>query len=466
MRLFEVLNLAKNYLILGVIGLILIAIIYFVFFRRFLKNHVDFNIKKVTVFSILFCYIVIVIGATIFMRSEDYGHANLNLFSSYIEAWNNYSKSYWRNIILNILMFMPLGFLLPIFNDKLKNPFLTLGIGFLFTLGIETTQYITKRGIFELDDIMNNWIGALLGYTLIMFLFTLFSKTKRKLLKLIFYILPTLIAIFVGYKIIETYNSQRFGNLSSNYNYVYDMSNVSLDSEVKFIDSEKNEKNVYILNRLSNEDALKFAQDFFEKLGTTVDESDINTYDNEIFFTSSNKRYKINIYLNGGVYNFIDFKCSENIINKKMDEKDVVKVLQKYNIKFYHATKFEEQKEDEEALSAYSFLIDLNENNDNLTDGKLTVSQSNEMFNIDNYIYNYKYYGTFKVISQKQAYERIKAGRFNSYELYNIKSILIRSIKLCYQLDSKGYYQPVYRFECTIDGDGRAIFIPALEDIN
>ncbi|ETJ39643.1 hypothetical protein Q604_UNBC06485G0001, partial [human gut metagenome] len=36
---------------------------------------------------------------------------------------------------------------------------------------------------------------------------------------------------------------------------------------------------------------------------------------------------------------------------------------------------------------------------------------------------------------------------------------------LCYQLDSKGYYQPVYRFECTIDREGRPIFIPALEEV-
>ena len=74
-------------------------------------------------------------------------------------------------------------------------------------------------------------------------------------------------------------------------------------------------------------------------------------------------------------------------------------------------------------------------------------------------------FGKYKIISQEEAYDKIKAGQFNSYELYNIKSILIRSIKLCYQLDSKGYYQPVYRFECTIDGEGRPIFIPALEEI-
>ena len=221
MRLLQVINLARDYLGLGVIGLIFIGIIYILFFRKFFKNHVKANIKKVIVFCILFCYIVIVIGATIFIRAGVYEHANLHLFSSYIEAWNNYSKSYWRNIILNILMFVPFGFLLPLFSEKFKKCYITLSLGFLFTLGIETTQYITKRGIFEVDDIMNNFIGALIGYSLVMFILLIISKEKTKLksLKLIICILPTLIAIFAGYKINNAYNMQEFGNLSSNYNY-------------------------------------------------------------------------------------------------------------------------------------------------------------------------------------------------------------------------------------------------------
>ena len=86
MRLLQVINLARDYLGLGVIGLIFIGIIYILFFRKFFKNHVKANIKKVIVFCILFCYIVIVIGATIFIRAGVYEHANLHLFSSYIEA--------------------------------------------------------------------------------------------------------------------------------------------------------------------------------------------------------------------------------------------------------------------------------------------------------------------------------------------------------------------------------------------
>ena len=467
MRLFQVINLARDYLVLGIIGLIFIGIIYFIFFRRFLKNHMQTNIKKVIIFCILFCYIVIVIGATIFIRPGVYEHANLNLFSSYIEAWNNYSKSYWRNIILNILMFVPFGFLLPLFSDRFKKFYWTLSLGFLFTFGIEATQYITKRGIFEVDDIMNNWIGAIIGYSLVMFLLTSISKekTKFKTLKLIIYLLPTLGVIFASYKINDIYNSQRFGNLSSNYNYVYDMSKVSLNSKVELKDDEDKEKKVYTLNRLSAEDALNFAQDFFKKLGTSVDKSNIDTYDNQILYSSSDGRYKIMVYLNGGAYSFTDFNCSDNVINQNMDRESVIAALKKYNVKPCDIAEFEQEKEDNKKLSSYRFYVDLNEKNNKLTDGYLTISQSDEILNIYNYIYTYKSYGKYKIISQEEAYDKIKAGQFNSYELYNIKSILIRSIKLCYQLDSKGYYQPVYRFECTIDGEGRPIFIPVLEEV-
>ena len=224
MRLFQVINLARDYLVLGIIGLIFIGIIYFIFFRRFLKNHMQTNIKKVIIFCILFCYIVIVIGATIFTRSGVYEHANFNLFSSYIEAWNNYSKSYWRNIILNILMFVPFGFLLPLFSDRFKKFYWTLSLGFLFTFGIEVTQYITKRGIFEVDDIMNNWIGALIGYSLVMFLLTSISKekTKFKPLKLIIYLLPTLGVIFAGYKINDIYR-KRMTLKITNTTHVYEV---------------------------------------------------------------------------------------------------------------------------------------------------------------------------------------------------------------------------------------------------
>ena len=465
MRLFQVINLAREYLILGLIGLIFIGIIYFLFFRKFFKNHVKSNINKVIVFCILFCYVVIVIGATIFIRPGVYEHANLHLFSSYIEAWNNYSKSYWRNIILNILMFVPFGFLLPLFSDRFRNFFLSMSLSLLFTLGIEVTQYITKRGIFEVDDLMNNWIGALIGYSLIMLILLIFSKkkTRFKTLKLILCILPSALTIIIGYKIMDAYNGQKFGNLSSNYNYIYNMQNVTLNSDVELNGDNIKKKKVYISERYTKDQSLKFAEEFFEKLNTQLDKSNIDTYDNQVIYNSTDNRYRLAVHLRGGTYDFTDFKSNENIISQNMDEESIKEVLESYNINVSKDAEFEEEKENESSL--YKFSIDLKEEDDKLTDGYLSIDQYGDTIHVNNYIYQYDVCGEYKIISQEEAYEKIKSGEFNTYELYDIDSIVIRSVKLCYQVDSKGFYQPVYRFECSIDGEGTPIFIPALEKV-
>lgn len=466
MKLFQVINLARDYLILGVIGLIFMWFIYWIFLRKFLKNHVKSHIKKVVIFCILFCYIVIVSGATIFIRPGVYEHANLHLFSSYIEAWNNYSKSYWRNIVLNILMFVPFGFLLPLFSDKFKNFFATMSLSLMFTVGIEVTQYITKRGIFEVDDIMNNWIGALIGYSLVMFILLIFSKekTRFKPLKLTLCILPIVLTLAITYKIIENYNNQEFGNLSSDYNYVYHMDDVTLSSDVELNSKDIKKQKVYISERYTKEETLQFAESFFKELNAKLDKSNIETYENQVVYNSKDKRYRLAVHLRGGTYDLDDFKSDKNKIYSNMDEESVKDILSSYNIEVYPNSQFEEQKDlDENDKSyIYKFSVDLEDKDNKLTDGYISVEQNDENLHINNYIYQYDVCGEYKIISEEEAYEKIKAGEFNSYELYDIQSIVVRSVKLCYQVDSKGFYQPVYRFECTIDGEGRPIFIPAL----
>ena len=58
-------------------------------------------------------------------------------------------------------MFLPFGYLLGRLFNK---PMIVLGISFLITLSIETLQLVTKRGFFELPDILLNMIGAVFGY--------------------------------------------------------------------------------------------------------------------------------------------------------------------------------------------------------------------------------------------------------------------------------------------------------------
>ena len=71
-------------------------------------------------------------------------------------------------VYLNVLLFIPLGYLLPYcfrwFRDGAKyRPVLA---GFLCSLAIENLQLVTKRGFYDIDDLAANTIGALIGQLL------------------------------------------------------------------------------------------------------------------------------------------------------------------------------------------------------------------------------------------------------------------------------------------------------------
>ncbi|WP_250672971.1 VanZ family protein (plasmid) [Paraclostridium ghonii] len=65
--------------------------------------------------------------------------------------------------ILNIIMFMPLGFLLPFIWEDFRNLVKVLYTGFLFSLAIEISQLFNNRAT-DIDDLIMNTLGAILGY--------------------------------------------------------------------------------------------------------------------------------------------------------------------------------------------------------------------------------------------------------------------------------------------------------------
>ncbi len=158
MRIIDIIELLKEYIVLGIMAIALFIVGYKVIYQKLMKGTKTISKPKFILYGISICYIVVVIGATFLNRGLNYGIVNLHLFSSYRQAYNQMQISLFRNIVLNILLFVPLGFLLPFYSDKLKKSYTTVGIGFATTLIIEILQYVTKIGIFEIDDIFNNTV--------------------------------------------------------------------------------------------------------------------------------------------------------------------------------------------------------------------------------------------------------------------------------------------------------------------
>lgn len=113
-----------------------------------------------------FVYLAAVIYITVLSRAPGERRFDMEPFNSYVLLIRDKNYFYLYQITCNVLMTLPLGIMLPFLSKKYQSFGRVTVCGFLFSLGIETIQYITRRGLFEFDDLFNNTLGASLGYVL------------------------------------------------------------------------------------------------------------------------------------------------------------------------------------------------------------------------------------------------------------------------------------------------------------
>lgn len=71
-----------------------------------------------------------------------------------------------KNLLGNIAGFVPFGFLLPLGYEAMKKYYRTFLVGLFYILIIESIQFISMLGSFDIDDIILNSIGVSCGYVI------------------------------------------------------------------------------------------------------------------------------------------------------------------------------------------------------------------------------------------------------------------------------------------------------------
>ena len=114
-------------------------------------------------------YLLMVLCFTILFREEK-DVAQISMIPIWEYASLNYKLI--AESILNVLLFVPLGFLAgaAIKGRKLLR---TIGLCCCISVTIELLQLITKRGVCNIDDVIHNTLGCFIGYGLFV-LWTLF----------------------------------------------------------------------------------------------------------------------------------------------------------------------------------------------------------------------------------------------------------------------------------------------------
>lgn len=98
---------------------------------------------------------------------RDYAY-NLELFKE-IRRFYQYRellgmKAFLLNVVGNVAAFIPCGFFLPVILKKARGGLSATGLCFCLSLCIETVQLVSHVGSFDVDDLLLNTLGGLLGY--------------------------------------------------------------------------------------------------------------------------------------------------------------------------------------------------------------------------------------------------------------------------------------------------------------
>lgn len=154
---------------------IITAVLVYKFYK---KNKLD-KCRAIAV-VILVTYITIVLFFTVLgRRTLDYYRFGTGVISYYTELFSGSTTINITELLLNILMFVPIG-VISCFPFKRFKIFCAGAIGLGVSILIEGLQFLFKNGYVSLTDIIHNTLGALIGGLLAIVIITIAKNINRK----------------------------------------------------------------------------------------------------------------------------------------------------------------------------------------------------------------------------------------------------------------------------------------------
>lgn len=166
------------YVELALIFIVIIFILYlpllFILKRRGLSP-----IRQMAGFGLGCSIFLIIYAAFLFMPIEFRlgRHFACNLIPLHFLVEENSLHLFVTEKVPNIILFIPLGLFLPITLQLMRSWRQTLLCALALTCGIEFIQYFIGRSA-DIDDVITNFLGAVIGYALFKIGDKLLNKTK------------------------------------------------------------------------------------------------------------------------------------------------------------------------------------------------------------------------------------------------------------------------------------------------
>ena len=152
-----VVNFTWPMLIISVVIMVSVRITYLI------KNKEKFILYKELLMLVFAIYILCLFQVVTFQDNSSFLSNNFIPFRE-ILRYTPTSRLFWKNVIGNMIMFLPFGFFISYYINP-DNINIPLILTLIASTSIEIVQLIIGR-VFDIDDIILNLIGGALGYTI------------------------------------------------------------------------------------------------------------------------------------------------------------------------------------------------------------------------------------------------------------------------------------------------------------
>jgi glycopeptide antibiotics resistance protein len=128
-----------------------------------MKNYkyVTFNIIPAIILS---AYIIFLLDLALFRFPATRPLVNWVPFRSMIHDWQNGGWGFVVNFLGNLVAFLPMGLLPPLIRVRRTALWQVALFSLSLSFAIEAAQYVSGRRVPDVDDLILNTLGGVLGY--------------------------------------------------------------------------------------------------------------------------------------------------------------------------------------------------------------------------------------------------------------------------------------------------------------
>ena len=194
----------------------------------------------------------------------------------------------------NILLFVPFGFLIPAVFKNIDKYYKIFGVSLATVLLVEIMQVVLRVGSFDMDDIIYNVLGSILGYGIYLIYLSIFIKKEKKIQSAVLGLMPYLVIMVLSIGVVIGYSLMPYGFVPGFK--IYDAKAQKADIKVSAdLDEEEFEEYVYKKGKITCffKDKDKIAKDIYGHLNLEYEKKE---KDDKIFYDSMDGKYSLDIY--------------------------------------------------------------------------------------------------------------------------------------------------------------------------